>query len=415
MTEVLTQPAATLPAPTEVLTPPPVTTPTTTAAGAPADGATTPTPSMPAQPSVGLDGLTVGGTKVLDSAEGLNQLVQALEKGDLRFVEASEAPSPEVATPAVEPVTTEVAPATPAGEPIKSDDDTDEGLPVPGQLPKSLKIKTQGDALRFETLKIVKARDESGQPIGFAEAESLARQVLGLPIAATPVIDAPTDTGGDASEVPAADDSTVDVLPATKDATLDKIKDLNREKAYLAANFRWEEAAEIENRILDLQVLFQSQIAVEAQSEQANVTYADQWTKSASQAASAYAAHGAADTDSALSIVAASIQADWVRQNDSRLADPAAAPGLIYAAALAKINPTAVAPATQVAAPTVPAATPSPSPTVQPSPLRALTPAQALLSSASGAGTPHGPAKFDLGTIKSAQDLESLAATLNLK
>lgn len=417
MPEVLTHAAATLPtSSTEVLTPPLVSAPPTTAAGAPADGATTPNPASP-EKQAGSDGLTVGGK--LDSAESLDQFAYALQTGALKITEVADKPAGDVpAVPVGEQVVADSTAPAPVveqpGQSVPAVEDLDEGLPAPGQLPRALKLKTHGDALRFETMKIVKARDEAGVSVTFTEAESIARQALGLP-----AIETAAAVPG-ASEVPASgqvsDGNEVAEMPATVDEAIARIKELNKQQGYLSANFRWDEATDVANQIVDLNAHLNKLSSQKNQAEQIKVSYDDQWIQASSAAVTEFASHGAGDSDSALSLIATAIQNDWVSRNDPRLANPADAPRLIYQAALAKINPTAAnAAPVATAAPVQPVPAATPAPIVQPPFQRALTPAMALLSSSSGAAVPHGPVKLDLSKITNSNDLDSLAAALDLK
>ncbi len=266
-------------------------------------------------------------------------------------------------------------------------------------------MHTKGDPLRFETMRIMKEWDDAGKQGTFGEAEKLAMQVLKL----EPATDAVPPAGEAAPAETAKPEVTIE-MPKTVADTTRRIKELNVEEARLAAAFRFEEAADIKNQIADLTEHRESLRFIERDTKEHEASYSDHWTKAATAEQLRYKDHGGTDGDSALSIVAATIQAQWINSSDPRLNDPATAPGLIYAAAAQKLG--LAAPAAPAAA-TPPAASTSPPTsevsTVKPA-VRQMSPAQALLASGTAAGAPPQRSELDLSRFTNAHDLDSAIA-----
>jgi len=400
MSEVLTQPAAVTEATTEVLTPAAISVPPapTTASGTqPADGATTPTQPIATPSSAGAKtGLTVGEIKTQDH---LDEFVRAIEAGTVKDLALEPAPAP--AAQAVEPPVTQEAGADAIDEPAPAAERLDEPL-FPGDKPNHRKVPTKDDPLAFEALRIFTERKLSGKPITLTEAEALGRQVLGLEASA------PTSAPEALTQPPETEQPPSEKLPASSTETIAEMKRLTAERNKLANGFRWDEANEIDQKLIDLAEHRDNLRNEESRRRDESSSYTSDWNKAATAEASRLQAQGAGNPKSALEIVAAAVQFEMVESSDPRLRNPLEAPRLIYQEALTRLGHKSAAPSNAQ-----PDAI-SPAPTVQPAPHRALSPAQALLASTSSAGAPPGQAKMDLSTIKNGHDLDQLIAAMKL-
>lgn len=361
---------------------------TVTEAQAPVDNATnqtnpaeTPETQTPGQ-SAGDSGtaLDVGLPKVTSPQDYL-KMVKGLMNGSIPVPE--EAPAPTDTEP---PEPRPVVLASEVGEMVDPPH-------VPGK-PPAMKVPLPADkeaaALQSETLRILRERNRAGTPITPSAAETLARSVLGLPSAESAAPIAPVEV------LPPEDQSPG--LPATVEAANKRILELIAEKKQANSNFEFEKAEEME---IELERLRDHKDSLRTQESAAALTTASlekSWETSRAGLKQQFG-DDFTDADSALNIIARSVEADWRANGDARLVD-ANAPALLYHEAAKKMGRPA-APVTK--SPTSKAVSRPPA-------------AAALLASGnagSAASPPPGPGAATLPQFKNTAEYLAYTANLN--
>ncbi len=235
---------------------------------------------------------------------------------------------------------------------VKPGEEHEEGILAPGKLPNRLKVPTD-DELSFHTARFFKESRQSGGKMTFGEAETLAKQMLGL-----------TDAAPAASGYVAAD---VQPEPVVFEPT-GRLAELTQQLEAATANFeqaaegfdaKGQAAALREVNRLNREI---SQAMAESQREEAEAvtqqaaaqeTFMQQWQATEAQVHGMFAHANAADPASALHQRAAEIQASYRDSQDPAMQAIYHSPNsvLLYftqAAGELAIQPSSVAPATPV-------------------------------------------------------------------
>jgi hypothetical protein len=385
MTEVPTQTAPAQPA--TVSTPVPAANPSV-AASPVADNAHPNTQitgaNLETQPGAGWGEVLEG----IKTTHQLEDMIQLLDDDDepLDSTPVASAPAP-AAAPA--PVATPAAPAP------KPDDDGD-GLQVPGKLPTRYKVPVDSE-VDFHAGILKKEASLSGKPISWSEAESLAKQKLGLSQAPAPVPAAAPAGDEPAAPAPAAPVSELDTAITAAYAE------------YESARAQLDEVAEAKalrtindlNRQKTIQELRESSQQT-VQAEEAQATFNAEFNANLQQAKSPYS--NPADV-AALDQRASELQEQYAASEDPAMQaiyESPTSPLFFYqqAAAQLQIAPSAPSP---VAPPVTPSPKPSPQPVLGPRP-----PVNALLASNPGQQTLAAPPGFNVDSITNIHQLESL-------
>jgi hypothetical protein len=303
-------------------------------------------------------------------------------------------------------------PATPAAPAVSKPaevkpgavEEHEEGILAPGKLPTRLKVPTD-DELSFHTARFYKESRQSGGKMTFGEAETLAKQMLGI------VDTAPAVSGesGDAAqpavvEQPAATGRLADLTQQLEAATtafeaaaegfnakdqaaaLREINRLNREIAEAAGNAQREEAAAVTQQAAEQEAFMQ------------------QWQATEAQVHGMFAHAQAADPASPLHQRAAEIQASYRDSQDPAMQAIYNSPNsvlLYFTQAAAQLG---VQPGVVTAAAPHPSSVKSTPPPVS----RHVPVGAALLATQQGGSKPAAPGGFNLDAITNSHQLESL-------
>ncbi len=210
------------------------------------------------------------------------------------------------------------APATnPAAAPpeVKPGEEHEEGILAPGKLPSRLKVPTD-DELSFHTARFFKESRQGGGKMTFGEAETLAKQMLGLADAAPaasgdvaanvqpePVVFEPTGRLAELTQQLEAATANFEQAAEGFDAkgqaaALREVNRLNREISKAMADSQREEADAV------------------TQQAAAQETFMQQWQATEAQVHGMYAHANAADPASPLHQRAAEIQASYRDSQD---------------------------------------------------------------------------------------------------
>lgn len=326
----------------------------------PTDGVQSPAAAM----ETGLDVGKQGDLSKVSSRDEYLDLMRSLQTGTIDPAAlAASAPAPAPAEPA--------APVEPA--PAQSGRRPEMKLPLPPD-PELADITAQAVHIQREHVK-------KGKSITLTQAEALARAAMGLdPVVVPGVSTAPTPpvepvaAAAAAAPAPAEHEVPDEQAPpalAEIDAQLEDLRELRRQ-ALLAYNN--EELARLDGEIEPLQDQRFEAVLAEREARVSRQTFEQRWTRAVEKTVETFPA--AADPQSALSIVARAISAEWQAAGDARMRDPDSAPSAIYAEAAKRMG-------VQPAAPAAPAASPTTLPTSQP----VHRPAAASIIAGGNAGT----------------------------
>jgi hypothetical protein len=280
----------------------------------------------------------------------------------------------------------------------------EEGILAPGKLPTRLKVPTD-DELSFHTARFYKESRQGGGKMTFGEAETLAKQMLGI-VDADPaesgefggaaqpaVVEQPEATGRLADLTQQLEAATTAFEEAAegfnaKDqaAALREINRLNREIAEAAGNAQREEAQAVTQQAAEQEAFLQ------------------QWQATEAQVHGMFAHVQAADPASPLHQRAAEIQASYRDSQDPAMQAIYNSPNsvlLYFTQAAAQLG---VQPGVVPAAPTHPSSVKSTPPPVS----RHVPVGAALLATQQGGSKPAAPGGFNLDAITNSHQLESL-------
>lgn len=309
-----------------------VTTPVAPVDNAPSNAQPTPEPNQsPTTAAVGHPGTGLDVGQQVNTPDGYKQYVADVLSGKVQVQVPSDKVTPPAAAPEAAP---EVVPENPEDDDFTQPEQKGKRPAVKVPLPEDPDLAN----LQSQTMRIMRERNRNGVPITPSEAETLARQVLGIPVTAPTPPEGPT----------AAPTTPSEAKPQTAEEVGAKIAELVAQKAAKNQNFQFEDDVAIEAELEALRDL-KTQLIIQGHSAKAEAeTLETAWQTSRTQAAQQYA--GVDDPNSTLNIIARHIESEWSAAGDPRLAS-SDAPLLLYQAAAKSLALPAKAPVQSPASP----------------------------------------------------------------